>query len=560
MEKHMLALQIAHVLGEPYSREWVYEQIEIPKKETFGDLAFPCFLLAKTFKRSPQLIAEDLTTNLQHPHISKVEATGGYVNVFLDQTFFTEETFKELLATGDEYGSHAFGADKTVVLDMSSPNIAKPFSMGHLRSTIIGNAISNLAKKCGYETVKINYIGDYGTQFGKLVAAYHYWGNDEAIQAEPLTELTRIYVKFHEKAKSDPSLIDEGRAYFKKLEDGDPEVVKLWRWFKEVSLQEFDRIYELLGVSFDLTRGEAYYNDKMDAVIDAIAERGWLEESDGAEVVHLAEEELPPCLIRKSNGTTTYATRDLAAAIDRYDSYQFAQSLYLVGHEQTLHFQQVKHVLDKMNMPWAKDMYHVPFGMILKDGKKMSTRAGKTVLLEQVLQEAIERANQNIADKNPDLPNRLKVARQVGVGAVIFHDLKHDRTHDVEFSLDDMLAFEGNTGPYVQYTHVRAHSLMKKAGFSKEQAEVRLEDEGAWPLVKLVRSFPKVVEEAYQQYDPSRVAKYLLEVARTFNQYYAHTPILESKQEKGRLTLIHAVQIILKEGLALLGIDTPEQM
>ncbi|TGB03874.1 arginine--tRNA ligase [Halobacillus salinus] len=560
MEKHMLALQLSHILGEPYSREWVYEQLELPKKESFGDLAFPCFPLAKEFKKNPKLIADELAEKLKHPHITKAESAGGYVNVFLDQSFFTEETLKEVLANDRDYGSHNFGAEKTVVLDMSSPNIAKPFSMGHLRSTIIGNAISNLAEKCGFETVKVNYIGDYGTQFGKLVAAYHRWGDDDAIQADPLTELTRIYVKFHEEAKTDPTLIDEGRTCFKKLEDADPEVLELWRWFKDVSLQEFDRIYDLLGVTFDLTRGEAYYNDKMEGVIKRIAGAGLLEESDGAQVVRLDEQELPPCLIRKSNGTTTYATRDLAAAIDRYESFHFAESLYLVGHEQTLHFQQVKYVLDKMDLPWANDMHHVPFGMILKDGKKMSTRAGKTVLLEQVLQEAIDRARENIADKNPDLKNQEQVARQVGVGSVIFHDLKHDRTHDVEFSLDDMLSFEGNTGPYVQYTHVRTKSLLKKAGYEKEDAEVKLVDEKAWPLIKLVRAFPKVVKESYEQYDPSRIAKYLLDVSRSFNHYYAHNQILDSDQEAGRLTLIYSVNLILQNGLEILGIEAPDQM
>ncbi|MCA0971978.1 arginine--tRNA ligase [Halobacillus litoralis] len=560
MEKHVTALQIAHLLGEEFSREWIHALIEVPKKDSFGDLAFPCFQLAKTFRKSPQSIAEELASKINHPHISKAEAKGGYVNLFLDQDFFTSHTLKEVLSNGENYGAHTIGEGKTVVLDLSSPNIAKPFSMGHLRSTIIGNTISHLAEKCGYETVKINYVGDYGTQFGKLVAAYTHWGDDQAIKEDPLTELTRIYVKFHEEAETNPSLIDEGRSYFKKLEDGDEEVVALWSWFKDVSLVEFDRIYDLLGVEFDLTRGEAYYNDKMDPIIEDIKQKGWLEESDGAQVVRLDEEGLPPCLVRKSNGTTTYATRDLAAAVDRYNTYSFSEALYLVGHEQTLHFQQVKHVLDKMDLPWAANMHHVPFGMILKDGKKMSTRAGKTVLLEEVLQEAIERAGANIAEKNPGLEERDQVARQVGVGAVIFHDLKHNRTNDVEFSLDEMLSFEGHTGPYVQYTHVRTLSLLKKAGFELEHAEVELSDEQAWGVVKHVRSFPHVIQESYQAYDPSKLAKYLLDLAKSFNQYYAHTQVLGSDQEKGRLTLIYAVQVILNEGLSLLGIEAPENM
>lgn len=556
----MLSLQLAHILGESYSREWVYEQIEIPKKDHLGDLAFPCFSLAKDFRKSPQSIAEELAGQLNHPQFKQAEAIGGYLNLFLDQTFFTEHTLKQVLTVSGDYGCHHFGDGKTIVLDMSSPNIAKPFSMGHLRSTIIGEAVSNLAEKCGYETVKINYIGDYGTQFGKLVAAYHLWGDLEAIKADPLAELTKIYVKFHEASQSDPSLIDQGRAYFKKLENQDEEVISLWRWFKDVSLVEFNRIYDLLGTSFDVTRGEAYYNDKMDAVVHLLDQKGLLEHSEGAQVVRLDDADLPPCLIRKSDGTTTYATRDLAAAIDRHESYHFDESLYLVGHEQTLHFQQVKHVLEKLKLSWASDMHHVPFGMILKDGKKMSTRQGKTVLLEQVLKEAMDRALENIEEKNPNLAEREKVARQVGVGAIIFHDLKQDRTKDIEFSLEDMLSFEGHTGPYVQYSYVRACSLLEKGNFNPEQASATLVDEKAWGVVKRIGSFPQVVEDAFRNYDPSKIAKYVLELSKAFNHYYAHTKIIGSEQANERMTLIYGISLILKEGLELLGIEAPEEM
>ncbi|RWZ58110.1 arginine--tRNA ligase [Halobacillus fulvus] len=560
MEKHLFALQVSHLLGEAFSREWIYEQIEIPKKESMGDLSFPCFSLAKTLRKNPASIAVDLASHIDHEIFSEVKATGGYVNAFLNQSFITSHTLKQVLTAGRRYGEHDIGKGKTVVLDLSSPNIAKPFSMGHLRSTVIGQAISHLAEKCGYKTVKINYIGDYGTQFGKLLAAYHKWGDPEKIQKDPIKELTKIYVQFHEASKQDPGLIEEGREWFKKLEENDETALELWRWFKDASLKEFDKIYELLNISFDLVRGEAYYNDKMEKTITEIMKKGILEESEGAQVVRLDEEGLPPCLIRKSNGTTTYATRDITSAIDRYDSFAFDESLYVVGHEQTLHFQQIKHVLQKMGYSWADHIHHVPFGMMLKEGKKMSTRQGKTILLEEVLQEAIDHAKQNIELKNPDLPDKQKVAKQVGVGAVIFHDLKHDRKNDVEFSLEQMLTFEGNTAPYLQYTYARATSILRRAQFDPDQATDQLEDSHAWTAIKLIRRFPEVIEDAYQNYDPSRVARYLLDLAKSFNQYYAATKIIGNSQEQAHLTFIYTLTTVLQEGLSLLGIETPDEM
>ncbi|ARI78434.1 arginine--tRNA ligase [Halobacillus mangrovi] len=560
MEKHIFALQLSHLLGETFTREWIYEQIETPKQASLGDLAFPCFQLAKTFRKSPSDIAAELAPKIKHDVFSDAKSNGGYLNVFLNQSFVTDHTLKQVLTDPSLYGHHDFGDGKTIVLDMSAPNIAKPFSMGHLRSTVIGNAIANLAKKCGYETIKINYIGDYGTQFGKLLAAYNKWGDEQKIKANPLKQLTKIYVKFHEAASENPSLVEEGRDWFKKLEQQDPEALQLWKWFKEVSLEEFNKIYELLGISFDLTRGEAYYNNKMEPTFDLLKEKGLLEESEGAQVVRLDQENLPPCLIRKSNGTTIYATRDLTAAIDRFQSYQFDEALYVVGHEQTLHFQQVKRVLEKMGFSWAKNVKHIPFGMMLKDGKKMSTRQGKTILLEEVLKEAVQKASINIEEKSPSLKDKSEVAKQVGVGAVIFHDLKHDRRNDVEFSLDDMLTFEGNTAPYLQYAYVRASSLLTKGNFDHEVTSTELGDSLTWPLVKLIREYPYVVKESYANYDPSKIAKYLLDLAKAFNKYYAESKILESDNLNAKLTLVYAFTIVLKDGLALLGIETPEKM
>ncbi|CDQ20510.1 arginyl-tRNA synthetase [Halobacillus karajensis] len=560
MEKQILALQIAHILGEEYPRNWVLNVIEIPKQESHGDLAFPCFPLAKTLRKNPNLIAEEIAQQIKHPVFHKVKPMGGYVNVFLDQTFVANHMLQQIFQDPAAYGSHEFGKGKSIVLDMSAPNIAKPFSMGHLRSTVIGNALANLAKKCGYETVKINYIGDYGTQFGKLLAAYLKWGNEEQLKENPIQELTRVYVEFHKAAEVDPSLIEEGRSWFKKLEDNDEEAVTLWKWFKDVSLSEFEKIYDLLGIEFDLTRGEAYYNNKMEGTIGLLKEKGLLEESEGAQIIRLDEEGLPPCLIRKSNGTTIYATRDLTAAIDRQRTYNFEEVLYVVGQEQTLHFQQVKQVLKKAGFQWAENLKHISFGMMLQDGKKMSTRQGKTVLLEQALEEAIKQAAKNIEEKNPYLEDRHTVAQQVGVGAVIFHDLKHDRRNDVEFSLEEMLTFEGHTAPYLQYAHARTTSLLEKGNFNPEEAVTSIQSESAWPVIKTLRLFPEIIEKAFKEYDPSKMAKHLLELAKNFNRFYAHTKIIGSDESQELLTLIYAVKLQLKEGLSLLGIEAPDHM
>ncbi|WP_173917335.1 arginine--tRNA ligase [Halobacillus sp. Marseille-Q1614] len=558
MEKHILALQLSHLLGEEFSREWVYSQIEIPKQDKLGDLAFPCFKLAAKFRKSPNEIAAELAPKLKHDIFADAEPIKGYINIFLDQNFIAAHTLKQVLS--GHYGKHDFGTGKTIAIDLSAPNIAKPFSMGHLRSTIIGNSLAQIAEHCGYKTVKINYIGDYGTQFGKLLAAYQRWGDEKTVRQNPIAELNKIYVKFHEEAAKTPSLEDEGRQWFKKLEQNEPEALKLWKWFKDASLEEFNKVYQLLGIKFDLTRGEAYYNDKMEAVVQLLKERSLLEESDGAQVVHLDEESLPPCLIKKSDETTTYATRDLTAAIDRYQSYSFSEALYVVGHEQSLHFHQVMQVLKKLQFPWADNMKHISFGMMLQEGKKMSTRRGKTVLLEKVLEEAVHLAKKNIEEKNPTLTHKDKVAQQVGVSAVIFHDLKHDRQNDVEFSLKDMLTFEGHTAPYLQYSCVRANSLLSKGGFNLQEASPSLLDENAWLLIKQLRAYPDVVKTAWKEYDPSKIAKYLLDLAKSFNQYYTVTKILQEDQLHARLTLVYSFSQILKEGLSLLGIETPEAM
>lgn len=551
-------------LDEKLSIEQVVSLIEKPRFMNQGDLAFPCFRLAKELRTAPAKIAEDLSNKLQDKNLEifeKVEPAGGYVNVFLNKSIVAKEVLSKILAQKEHYGDLSIGNNQTVAIDMSSPNIAKPFSMGHLRSTVIGNAIALILEKAEYKTVKINHLGDWGTQFGKLITAYKLWGSEEKVKENPIKELLALYIRFHEEAESDPGLEQKGRDWFKKLEDGDEKALELWKWFRDESLKEFNKIYDLMGIEFDSFAGEAFYNDKMDEIVELLDGRGLLEESEGAQVVMLDETELPPCLIKKSDGATLYATRDLAAAKYRFDQYQFVKSLYVVGNEQSLHFKQLTAVLEKMNFTWANDLVHIPFGMMLKDGKKMSTRKGKVVLLEEVLNESIQLALKNIKDKNPNLGAKEETAEMVGTGAIMFHDLKNFRMNDIEFSLEDMLKVEGETGPYVQYTNARAQSILRKADWSEINGEVRLAAEAEWSVITELMGFPDAIKQAAEKYDPSQIAKYVLDLSQAFNKYYGEVRILEANDEKeARLALVHAVSIVLEEGLRLLGIKSPKEM
>ncbi|MEK5054948.1 arginine--tRNA ligase [Niallia sp. FSL K6-0212] len=557
--KSELANVLATQLDVELSPETIEQLLEKPKYDHLGDLAFPCFTLAKKLRKAPTLIAEEFSQKIESQLIDHVEVVGAYINIFLNQQLIASKVIKEVLEQKEHYGD--LPTNKGVMtIDLSSPNIAKPFSMGHLRSTVIGNALGLIAEKNGYTPIRINHLGDWGTQFGKLIVAYKRWGNEEEVQKNPIKELLKLYVKFHEKADEDPSLNEEGRKWFNYLEQGNEEAINLWKWFRKESLEEFNKIYQLLGITFDSNDGEAFFNDKMGRVVELLKEKQLLVESEGAQVVEL--EDFPPCLIKKKDGATLYATRDLAAAIYRQENYHFVKSLYVVGNEQTLHFKQLFQVLEKMGYDWAEGMAHIPFGMMLKDGKKMSTRKGKVVLLEEVLQAAIQLAEKNIEEKNPSLENKEEVAKQVGTGAIIFHDLKHYRLTDIEFSLEDMLKFEGETGPYIQYTHARACSLLRKGNFYPPANIDQLQwDQLSFPIVKLLMDFPTIVEKAIVQYDPSEVAKYVIDLAKTFNKYYAHVQILEENSGKeARLSLVYAVTLVLKEGLRLLGIAAPEAM
>lgn len=567
--KHQVAEKIADALAsqgvENFPKETVYGMLETPPNPAMGDIAFPCFQLAKALRKAPPMIAAELAEKISGDPLRESTAVGPYVNFFLDQAAVAKQVIGTILAQGSTYGDSHIGQGRKVPIDLSSPNIAKPFSMGHLRSTVIGNAIANIMEKQGYQPVRINHLGDWGTQFGKLIVAYRLWGDEAKVKAEPIKELLTLYVRFHDEAKDNPSLEDQGREWFKKLEDGDEEALHLWKWFRDESLKEFMKIYDLMNVSFDSTNGEAFYNDKMDRVVTLLEEKGLLTESDGALVVSLDEYDMPPSLIKKSDGATLYATRDLAAALYRHESYDFAKAVYVVGNEQRLHFQQLYKVLEKMGYAWARDMHHVPFGMMLKDGKKMSTRKGKVVLLEEVLSQAIADVQKVIEEKNPSLANKEEVARQVGVGAVIFHDLKNYRLNDINFSLEEMLTFEGETGPYVQYTHARACSLLRRGNFqpaSAALAEGALDSKEAWAVITLLNGFPEVIERAADNFDPSQIGKYVIDLAQSFNKFYANVRILAEEEDikASRLQLVAAVVAVLKEGLRLLGLAAPEEM
>lgn len=560
--KEIVAKALHDVLNEELTMDQIEQLLENPKSVDHGDVAFPSFSLAKIYRKAPQQIAAELAEKIDGTNFEKIEVVGPYLNFFMNKEAVSQAVIGEVVKEKNNYGNSTFGNNGNVPIDMSSPNIAKPISMGHLRSTVIGNSIAFILEKIGYQPIRINHLGDWGTQFGKLIVAYKKWGSEEAVRQQPINELLRLYVQFHEEAEENPELEDEARAWFKKLEEGDQEANELWKWFRSESLKEFDKIYSMLEVEFDSYNGEAFYNDKMDEIVTLLEEKHLLTENQGAEIVDLTEYNLNPALIRKSDGATLYITRDLAAALYRKRTYDFAKSLYVVGNEQSNHFKQLKAVLKELGFDWSDDMEHIPFGLITQGGKKLSTRKGKIVLLEEVLNEAVTLAGNQINEKNPDLANREEVAKQVGVGAVIFHDLKNDRLNNFDFVLDEVVRFEGETGPYVQYTHARAMSILRKANFTPDATQrYALNDKDSWEVVKLLQKFPETVMQAAEKYEPSVIAKHSIHLAQAFNKYYAHVRILdEDAQKEARLALVYAVATVLKEDLRLLGLHAPEEM
>ncbi|WP_288599554.1 arginine--tRNA ligase [uncultured Streptococcus sp.] len=559
--KELIASELAKVI-DSLDQDAILNLLEQPKSSDLGDIAFPAFSLAKVERKAPQAIATEIAEKIDQSAFEKVVATGPYVNFFLDKSKISDHVIKSVITAGADYGQQDEGHGQNVTIDLSSPNIAKPFSVGHLRSTVIGDALSNLYRKMGYNTIKINHLGDWGKQFGLLMVAYKKWGSKEAVEANPINELLKLYVRINAEIEQDPELDEEGRKWFKKLEDGDPEATQLWQWFRDESLEEFNRIYKLLDVEFDSLNGEAFYNDKMDEGVQILEDKGLLKESKGASIVDLDDVNLPPAMIKKSDGATLYITRDIATAMYRARTYNFVKNIYAVGQEQSNHFRQLKAVLKKMGFDWSDDMVHVDFGLVTKNRQKLSTRKGNIILLEPTLQEAISRAKAQIEEKNPELENKEEVAHAVGVGAVKFYDLKTDRRNGYDFDLEAMVSFEGETGPYVQYAYARIQSILRKANFTPSaDATYSLNDPESWEIIKLLQDFSRIVKRAAENYDPSLIAKYAISLAQAFNKYYAHTRILdESPERESRLALSYSTAVVLKEALRLLGVQAPEKM
>ena len=541
----------------------ISDLIEIPPNSDMGDYAFPVFKLAKTFRKAPNLIAEELAKKeFNNENIKKIANVGPYVNFFVDNSKLVESVLTE--AVKDDFGSSHIGVGKNVVFDFSSTNIAKPFHIGHLRSTVIGNAIRNIMKYQGFNTTGVNYIGDYGTQFGMMISAYLKWGDEDKINADPIKELLNLYVKYNKIAKEDETYMDEARDWFDKLEKKDPTAVKLWSWFREISLNEFQRVYDLLGVEFDNFNGESFHSQFIGDALEAIDKKNLLEESDGAMIINLDDENLPPVLIKKSNGSSTYLTRDIATAMYRKKTYDFYKNVYVVASQQKLHFEQLRAVLKKMGFDWWNDCEHVSFGMVsMKDGS-MKTREGKVIFLEDVLNRAIDKTKSIIEERNPNLENKEEVAKQVGVGAVIFQDLFNNRIKDYTFDWDQVLNFDGETGPYTQYTFARSCSILDKGEFElKDNSKFDLlVDDTEIDIVKHLSKFEEVLLNATEKYEPSFLTRYTVELAKLFNKFYANCPINTAEYELKyqRLYLTYSVNKCLKLSLSLLGIEAPVRM
>ena len=559
--KTLVAQRLAAIIPS-LEADQIFALLEKPKSSEMGDIAFPAFSLAKVERKAPQAIASEIAEKIDTAGFEKVVATGPYINFFLDKAAISNDILRAVIAEKADYGQQDIGHGQNVTLDMSSPNIAKPFSVGHLRSTVIADALGHIYSKLGYKAIRINHLGDWGKQFGMLIVAYKLWGDKEAIEANPIDELLKLYVRINAEAEENPELDEQARQWFKKLEDGDQEAWDLWQWFRDESLVEFNRIYDKLDVSFDYFHGEAFYNDKMDEGIQILEDKNLLQESKGAQIVNLEKYDLPPALIKKSDGATLYITRDMATAMYRHRTFNFAKNIYVVGQEQSHHFKQLKAVLKEMGFDWSDDMIHVSFGLVTKNKKKLSTRKGNIIRLEPTLDEAEARALTQIEAKNPDLENKEAVAHAVGVGAVKFYDLKSDRDNGYDFDLEAMVSFEGETGPYVQYAYARIQSILRKAAFvPASDANYALNDAESWDIIKLLQDFPSIIQRAAEKYDPSVVAKYAINLAQSFNKYYAHTRILDENPERdSRLALAYATGIVLKEALRLLGVDAPEKM
>ena len=548
------------------NQEEILSMIEVPPNPEMGDFAFPCFKLAKVFRKSPNVIAKELTEKLQLPAVfASVKDEGGYLNFFVDRRMYAKEIIQAVINLKDQYGSQKIGAGKNICIDYSAPNVAKPFHVGHLRSTVIGNSLYRIYEFLGYNCVGINHLGDWGTQFGKVIVAYNNWGNKEEVEREPIKTLLDLYVKFHDEAEAKPELEDEARNWFTKMENGDQEALALWQWFSSETIKELKKIYLQLDVEFDYYSGESFYNDKMEAILKELKEKELLQESQGATLVDLSEFNMPPCLVQKKDGSTLYATRDITAAVYRKNTFDFHKCLYVTDYSQNLHFAQWFKVIELMQHEWAKDLIHIPFGRVTHEGRRIQTRKGNIVLLEEVLTGAIERVKEIIEEKNPTLENKEEVAKEVGIGAVIFNDLSNNRIKDISFSWETAFSFEGETGPYVQYTHARAGSVLRRAEIAEVDANFDpsvLTDDVSMVLIKEIYQFPEVILDAQRKNEPSIITRHIIDVAQAFNRFYHDHSILveDEKIRMARLALVYATKQVLSTGLYLLGIKAPEKM
>ncbi len=566
-------LKVAEILAnevENMDKEQIYKMIEIPSDSKMGDYAFPCFRLAKEMRKSPQMIAEEIADKIADKGFEKVENVNAYVNIFINREIFMAEVIAEAVKEGSNYGTSKEGEGKVVVIDYSSPNIAKPFHIGHIRSTVIGHALCKLYRALGYTVEGVNHLGDYGTQFGKMIVAYRKWGNKEDVVNEPIKTLLGYYTKFHIEAEDDPTLEDEARATFTKLENGDREEVEIWKWFRDESLKEFNRVYDMLGITFESNAGESFYSDKMPRAVQMLEDANLLKDSGDVKIVDLEPYGMSPALIKKADGSTLYITRDIAAAIYRHEHYNFYKDIYVVASQQNLHFQQLFKILELMGFDWAKGCEHVPFGLVSLAEGAMSTRHGRVVFLEDVLNKAVEQTKEIIKEKNVNTENIDETAKMVGIGAVVFQELSNNRIKDYEFSWDKVLNFEGETGPYVQYTYARAASVLRKAG---EEAVKKAENansldmshivsDAAFNLARLIYKYPEVIKEATDKNEPSILTRFIINVAQSFNKFYHDEHILcEDEGEKiAKIALVIAAKNTIKNGLGLLGIQTPEKM
>jgi len=563
--KNKIAESIENLL-EGVSAEEVADMLETPPEESMGDFALPCFAFAKVLRKSPKIIAQELADGLAEKKavlgISRIEALNGYLNLYMERSGYVKAGMEKLAEEG--FGVNKPGLGKTICMDYSSPNIAKNFHVGHLRTTVIGNSLYKIFDKLGYKTVRINHLGDWGTQFGKLIVAYKLWSSKEAVEEKGIEELLRIYVKFNVEKDNNPSLVEEARQWLVKMEKDDSEALEYWEWFKEISMIEFERVYDMLGISFDSYIGESFYRSRVPALVEELKAKNLLEESQGANVVDLSAYDMPPCLITKSDGASIYHSRDMAAVLYRKENYGFEKCLYVTGLEQTLHFKQVFKAIELMGYDWTDGLVHIPYGLVSLDGAKLSTRGGNIIYAEDILKEAIERAMAAIMNKNPNLANKEEVAHMVGVGAVIFHDLFNQRIKNIDFNWDEVLSFEGTSGPYVQYTYARAKSILRKAEYQKNKsiAFEKLTDDYSFKLIKPLPGYEEAVNKAAERYEPSVVAKYLIALSTTFNKFYHECPILKAEEEEkqAKLYLVDVTQGVIKECCELLGMNCPEEM